>query len=190
MTTRLTRKQLLQVALVTSTGQLLSTLGCGDDTSEASAGAGASGPSSSSNGGGGSTGIGGDGGGTSQGGGPGAGGSGTGGSAQGGAGGGGDACSALITAQISLNHPAPHALEIPLADILAGVETTYQTGGSSTHCHQVTLTASDFATLRNGGSVSKVSCNGGDHMYVLSCAPGAPAPTNPMCGAGDNTGSC
>jgi hypothetical protein len=95
---------------------------------------------------------------------------------------------AMITALVSNNHG--HALEIPLADIQAGVEKTYTATGTANHCHEVTLTAADFATLQGGGSVTKFSCNGGDHEYVLSCGPDGPAPGAPDCDAEPNFGSC
>jgi hypothetical protein len=93
-------------------------------------------------------------------------------------------CSGNITALISLNHTAQqggaHALSIPMADIMAGVEKCYDaTGASTTHKHYVTLTAADFATLRSGGVVRKFTCNGGDHEYVLSCAANPPTPGTP-----------
>ena len=109
-------------------------------------------------------------------------------SGTGGAGGGGAACTAMITAAISANHG--HSLEIPLADIEAGVDMTYSAQGTAMHCHEVTLTAADFATLKAGGSVTKHSCNGGDHEYVLSCAPGAPQPGTPDCSQDPNFGAC
>ena len=100
------------------------------------------------------------------------------------------ACDGMIVAAISGNHG--HVLEVPLADIEAGVEVTYDASGDAGHCHEVILTADDFATLRDGGVVTKFSCNGGDHQFILSCAPGAPDPVQPPeCGGnGDNTGAC
>ena len=94
-----------------------------------------------------------------------------------------------IVAVISMNHG--HALEIPLADIEAGVETTYNTSGSN-HCHEVVLTAEDFATLRAGGTVIKYSCNGGDHEYALSCVDGGAQPGDPAkaCASEPQFGSC
>lgn len=83
----------------------------------------------------------------------------------------------VIVAAISGNHG--HVLEVPMEDIEAGVETTYDASGEAGHCHAVTLTAEDFATLRAGGAVTKFSCNGGDHQYVLSCVAGAPEPVDP-----------
>lgn len=97
---------------------------------------------------------------------------------------------AVIVAEISMNHG--HSLEIPMADVEAGVEQTYDASGDSGHCHEVTLTAEDFATLRAGGAVTKYSCNGGDHEYVLSCAPDPPMPGNPEaeCAADPMFGAC
>ncbi len=96
----------------------------------------------------------------------------------------------VVAAAISNNHG--HTVEIPLADIEAGVETTYDTGGPSGHCHRVVLTAEDFATLRAGGAVTKFSCNGGDHEFVLSCSEGARPPADPAreCAGEPNAGSC
>jgi len=84
---------------------------------------------------------------------------------------------AVIIADISNNHG--HALEVPLADIEAGVEVVYDASGESGHCHQVILTSEDFAALRAGMPVIKYSCNGGDHQFVLSCVAGAPAAQDP-----------
>lgn len=96
----------------------------------------------------------------------------------------------LVIAEISLNHG--HALEIPMADIIAGVEVTYDASGAAGHCHAVTLTAEDFATLRAGGSVTKISCNGGDHEFVISCVDGARPPGDPAaeCAGDPNFGAC
>ncbi len=101
------------------------------------------------------------------------------------------ACSEdILSAEISNNHG--HSLEIPLADIDAGVETTYDASGDSGHCHEVILTAEDFATLRAGGSVVKYSCNGGDHEYVLNCAGRGKPPGDPAkeCAKDPMFGSC
>jgi hypothetical protein len=185
MATKLGRKQLLELGLAGLGVHALALIGCGDDTSagEDDDGAGASG-------GGGAGAAGGEGGSGAA--------AGQGGQPQGGQGGDGGGtggsgpgmCTALIVAEISLNHPQPHELQIPLEDVVAGVEATYQTSGPSGHCHEVTVTAADFATLQNGGSVTLVSCNGGDHEYVLSCVAGAPPPGDPMCEGTDQTGSC
>lgn len=96
----------------------------------------------------------------------------------------------VVVAQVSLNHG--HALEIPMADIEAGVEVTYDASGTAGHCHAVTLTAEDFATLRGGGVVTKFSCNGGDHEFVISCVDGARPPGDPAadCAGDPNAGTC
>ncbi|MBC8068442.1 MAG: hypothetical protein IAG13_08920 [Deltaproteobacteria bacterium] len=46
----------------------------------------------------------------------------------------------------------PHNLDIPLADVLAGVMQMYVADGGG-HTHAVTLSAGDFATLSSTGSV-------------------------------------
>lgn len=97
-------------------------------------------------------------------------------------------CTMMIVAAISNNHG--HALEIPLADIEAGADVTYDISATAQHCHEVTLTAADFQTLKDGGVVTKLTCNGGDHELVLSCAPGAPQPGTPDCSADPNFGAC
>lgn len=191
-----TRKQFFHLA----GASLLVASGCGDDTG--GAGGGSTGSGGSGSGGGGATGTGGsgDGGGATTGSGS---TSSTGSGSTSSSGGstssssttsgaststGAVTCSAAIVAAISGNHG--HALEIPLADIEAGVEKMYSAQGTSGHCHQVTLTADDFATLQAGGTVRKLSCNGGDHEYVLSCAADPPAPQAPDCSADPQFGSC
>ena len=184
---KFTRKQFLHL----TGASFLVAAGCGDDTG---GGGGTGGGTTGSGDGGGTTGSG-DGGGTT-------GGSTTSGSTTTGStttgstttgsttstSTGGVTCAATIVAAISANHG--HALEIPLADIEAGVEMTYSAQGSAGHCHQVTLTADDFAALQAGGTVRKFSCNGGDHEYVLSCAADPPAPEAPDCSADPGFGSC
>jgi len=65
-----------------------------------------------------------------------------------------------------------HTLDIPLADIIAGTEQNYVAGGS--HTHDVTLTADDFATLRETGQVVVMAADGGDpphpHTVTIICA--------------------
>jgi hypothetical protein len=92
---------------------------------------------------------------------------------------------AMITALISGNHG--HTLAIPMADITAGVEKIYNARGTAAHDHFVQVTAADFTTLKSGGTVSKKSCNGGDHEYVLSCAAGR-QPMAPTCSTSDECG--
>ena len=60
-------------------------------------------------------------------------------------------------------HGNEHVLQIPAADIVAGVAKVYATSGATAnHMHYVQLTAADFTTLQTGGVVTKHSCNGGD----------------------------
>lgn len=98
----------------------------------------------------------------------------------------------VIVADVSQNHG--HSLEIPVADIMAGTERQYVTGGTTGHCHVVTLTADHFATLRAGGEVRVVSCNNTEHEYALSCAGSVSAnDPGPTCGSSDDgrfTGGC
>jgi hypothetical protein len=84
-----------------------------------------------------------------------------------------------VVAIISMNHN--HALSIPMADITAGVDKTYGAMGTATHNHFVQLTAADFAMLKAGGTVTKKSCNGGDHEYVFSCGTPSRQPAMPTC---------
>jgi hypothetical protein len=114
---------------------------------------------------------------------------------------GGNACSGdMLSAKCSPSNGEvgghTHTLTIPVADVMAapGAPKSYQTSatqGAQDHCHQVSLTVEDFATLRSGGVVKKTSCNGGNHEFVISCGE-IPDPGVPMgCGGnGDNTGAC
>jgi hypothetical protein len=40
----------------------------------------------------------------------------------------------------------------------------------------VDFTAEEIATIKAGGVVKKFNCVGGDHEFVISCDPEAPAP--------------
>jgi hypothetical protein len=75
---------------------------------------------------------------------------------------------------IGTNHPQPHTLMVPAADITAGTEKMYNIQGESAHPHTVTLTAAHFATLAGGGSVTVTSTSNGTpahtHMVTVSCA--------------------
>jgi hypothetical protein len=64
---------------------------------------------------------------------------------------GGAACDANAPrANIMSNHG--HTLTIPAADAKAGANQTYMTGGTATHTHKVTVSASEFAKLESGGT--------------------------------------
>jgi hypothetical protein len=77
-----------------------------------------------------------------------------------------EACSADIETLSSLTAPGlnqhQHVLRLSLAVLTAGQEVTLQTSNlegdpGASHCHQVTLTSEDLATIRGGGTV-KSSC--------------------------------
>ena len=82
-----------------------------------------------------------------------------------------------MTAAISGNHG--HSLIVTMADITAGVQKCYDVAGTAGHSHYITLMPADFTMLAGGGTVTKFSCNGGDHQYVISCAANPPAPGTP-----------
>lgn len=74
------------------------------------------------------------------------------------------------TATISANHG--HAVTVPEADIIAGVDKQYSIQGTSTHRHFITVTAAMFTMLRQGTTVSVIS--GGvthRHTVTIACAP-------------------
>ena len=69
-----------------------------------------------------------------------------------------------------------HELVVPAADVVAGLEVVYDIRGDNVgHTHTVTVTASHFASLRDGVPVSILSSNNGpvgighDHTVNLSC---------------------
>jgi hypothetical protein len=74
-------------------------------------------------------------------------------------------CGADPTADFDLHD---HTLTVPFADIQAGVEMVYNAGGA--HTHTVTLTAQDFATLLETGTVQvQSSFDGHPHTVTLTC---------------------
>jgi hypothetical protein len=91
----------------------------------------------------------------------------------GGAGGSGGAmampnCSAQLKVFITSDHG--HALDVTLADVMAGAAKAYDTKGKSNHSHWIQLTAADFAKLQAGGTVRKLSCNDGhEHEFIVNC---------------------
>ncbi len=74
------------------------------------------------------------------------------------------------TASISANHG--HTLSVPEADVLAGVEKTYDIRGTSAHGHSVTLEEADFLLLAQGDSVVVTSTidDGHIHEVTVRCA--------------------
>ena len=84
-----------------------------------------------------------------------------------------------VTTTIEDNHPNGfHVFEVPVADVTAGVEKTYDIQGNNTgHGHTVTVTAENFEALDTGVLVSLTSSDTGavgmDHTHpvTLSCSP-------------------
>ena len=62
-----------------------------------------------------------------------------------------------------------HMMAVSLAEVQAGVEVVYDIMGTSQHSHLVTLSAEDFATLQETGSVMVVSTPaGGGHTHSVT----------------------
>jgi hypothetical protein len=175
----LSRKDFLSLGVLGGFGWL--GLGCSSDA-KPGAGGGTGGTSTGgTSGSGGSAGTGGT---SGSGGGAGTGGSGGGGSPDarsGGAQEGGAAC-AMVTVSVSMNHTnGAHSLTIPSADVVAGALKVYNVRGMANHDHFIEVTAADFTTLKAGQTVTKFSCNGADHQFVLSCGT-PPMGVAPACG--------
>lgn len=76
-----------------------------------------------------------------------------------------------VIARVGKNHG--HVFTVPLADVTAGVERTYDLTGTASHPHAVTLTIDELAALRTGAIVrarSTVS-SGHAHRLWVRCAP-------------------
>jgi hypothetical protein len=67
---------------------------------------------------------------------------------------------------IAANHG--HALEVPLADVVAAADVTYDIQGTSGHTHSVTLTADQFAMLQEGTPVAVTSTVGDGHSHEVT----------------------
>ncbi|HVK66418.1 MAG TPA: hypothetical protein VM694_18170 [Polyangium sp.] len=78
---------------------------------------------------------------------------------------------ARLVARIGRNHG--HGFTIVAADVLAGVDKTYDLTGTSGHPHTVTVTAADFKKLGAGQIVRLASSREGGHIHrlFLECAP-------------------
>lgn len=65
-----------------------------------------------------------------------------------------------------------HTLVVTRDEVQAGQERTYSIRGNSSHDHQVTISAADFATLGRGGSITVASSNVGGHQHsvTVTCA--------------------
>lgn len=71
---------------------------------------------------------------------------------------------------ISANHG--HTLTVSKDDVENGVEQSYAIQGGATHPHTVTISSSQFDTLKNNNSVEVVSTDepGHSHTITVSCA--------------------
>lgn len=71
---------------------------------------------------------------------------------------------------IASNHG--HSISVPVADINAGVDKTYNITGSGSHAHNVTVTAANFNSLRDNQPVEITSTSGGGHTHnvTIFCA--------------------
>jgi hypothetical protein len=71
---------------------------------------------------------------------------------------------------IGTNHG--HTLTVPVADIQAGMNMTYNIQGSSLHPHTVTITAAQFAQLAMNQSIMVISSTDNQHSHAVtvSCA--------------------
>jgi hypothetical protein len=78
-------------------------------------------------------------------------------------------CEMDPSVMIATNHG--HTLVVPLADVVAGAEVTYDIQGSSGHAHSVTLTAAHFTMLQGGTQVTVTSTlgDGHDHDVTVAC---------------------
>ena len=70
------------------------------------------------------------------------------------------------TTTIGTNHG--HAGTVPAADVMAGVQKTYNIQGASGHPHTVTITAAMFTMLKAGMPVTATSSNDANHTHAVT----------------------
>lgn len=79
------------------------------------------------------------------------------------------ACDGAVNVSIANNHG--HVLVVPLADVLAGVDKTYDIQGASPHTHSVTITATDFLVMKSADPIQVTSTSAGHtHVVTVMCA--------------------
>lgn len=74
------------------------------------------------------------------------------------------------TSAISANHG--HAVTVSIADVMAGVDKTYDITGVSSHSHAITITAAMFALLKLAGDKTMVTSTigaGHTHVVTITC---------------------
>lgn len=71
---------------------------------------------------------------------------------------------------ISANHG--HSLSVSKEDVSAGSEKTYTLSQGDGHTHQVTISASDFESLRENNQITATSTSDSGHTHgvTVSCA--------------------
>ncbi len=71
---------------------------------------------------------------------------------------------------ISGNHG--HSLTVPIADVNAGADKSYDIQGAAGHPHTIMVTAAQFAMLKTTFSISVVSSEDNFHMHTvtITCA--------------------
>ncbi len=81
-----------------------------------------------------------------------------------------------VIARVGKNHG--HAFTVPLADVLAGAERTYDLGGTAPHPHAVTLSTDHMATLKSEQILRIRSTENSNHSHRLwvRCAPSIDPP--------------
>lgn len=74
------------------------------------------------------------------------------------------------SAAIGSNHG--HVMVVALADVTAGIAKDYDITGTAGHTHTVTVSASNMATLKTGGTVmvQSSSANAHTHAVTVMCA--------------------
>jgi len=79
-------------------------------------------------------------------------------------------------ARVGKNHG--HVFTVAMADVVAGVDKTYDLTGSSPHAHAITLTAAHMALLGTGEILRVRSTEGNAHSHRLwvRCAPAVDPP--------------
>jgi hypothetical protein len=73
---------------------------------------------------------------------------------------------AVTSALISSNHG--HVLSVSAADVMAGVDKTYNIKGTSTHSHSVKITGAMFATLKSTQTLKVMSTTDSSHSHSVT----------------------
>ena len=71
---------------------------------------------------------------------------------------------------VSSNHG--HSITVSKADVAAGIEKQYNIQGSGDHDHLVTVSESNFASLKSNQQIQTTSTSGTGHTHsiTISCA--------------------